>query len=87
MTFSFVFDTMFLLIGGVFMFDKLKTGLFLVVIGEVLYLLLEFLARGSNISDFVYGILFGISMGVNLVGVFVLAFYIFKNGKSNKSDK
>ena len=68
------------------MFDKGKAGLFLVVIGEVLYFALNFFTRSSNISDFTYGILLGISMGINLVGVFVLCLYIFKNDKRDKTD-
>lgn len=70
--------------------SKLKTGLSLIVLGNVLYLAYIFFTKGGNSSfgDFASGVLLGISIGVNLIGIVLLALYVSnENKKENESKK
>ena len=70
--------------------SKLKTGLSLIVLGNVLYLAYTFFTKGGNSSfgDFASGVLLGISIGVNLIGIDLLALYVSnENKKENESKK
>ena len=70
--------------------SKLKTGLSLIVLGNVLYLAYTFFTKGGNSSfgDFASGVLLGISIGVNLIGIVLLALYVSnENKKENESKK
>ena len=70
--------------------SKLKTGLSLIVLGNVLYLAYTFFTKGGNSSfgNFASGVLLGISIGVNLIGIVLLALYVSnENKKENESKK
>ena len=70
--------------------SKLKTGLSLIVLGNVLYLAYTFFTKGGNSSfgDFASGVLLGISIGVNLIGIVLSALYgSNENKKENESKK
>ena len=55
--------------------------IFLIIIGNVLYWILEY--RTSNdinpFSEFLTGVLLGISVGINIIGIVLLVSYIVKN--------
>lgn len=70
--------------------SKLKTGLSLIVLGNVLYLAYTIFTKGGNSSfgDFASGVLLGISIGVNLIGIVLSALYVAnENKKENESKK
>lgn len=70
--------------------SKLKTGLSLIVLGNVLYLAYTFFTKGGNSSfgDFASGVLLGISIGINLIGIVLSALYVSnENKKENESKK
>ena len=49
------------------------------IIGNLLYITNHFLTENININDFVSGLLVGISIGVNLIGIVLSAKYVAKN--------
>ena len=60
--------------------NKEKTGLLLVILGNILYLVYAFFG-GSEItpfSEFSSGLLLGLSVGINLIGIILLILYISK---------
>lgn len=69
--------------------SKLKTGLSLIVLGNVLYLAYTFFTKGGNSSfgDFASGVLLGISIGVNLIGIVLLALYVANETKKENESK
>ena len=68
------------------MIKKLKISVFLIVLGELLYWLLGFVSNANNnpFSSFTTGVLLGLSVGINLVGIILLIFNIVKISKQNK---
>ncbi len=67
--------------------NKSKVGISLIILGNVLYLAYIFFTRNevSSFGDFGSGILLGLSVGTNLVGIILTATYIAKeNNKANK---
>ena len=50
---------------------QLKSGISLIALGNLLYLMYIFFAKGdsSNFGDFTNGLLLGLSIGTNLVGI------------------
>ena len=58
----------------------LKVSIFLIVLGEILYSLLNYsnVNNTSNFSEFTTGLLLGLSVGMKLVGVVLLFICIFK---------
>lgn len=56
----------------------LKTGLSLIILGNICYILYIYFSKDNtyNLSDFVSGLLLGISVGSNIVGIFTTAKYI-----------
>lgn len=60
--------------------NKLKTGISLIILGNILYLAYIFFTGNetSNFGDFSRGILLGIFIGINLVGIILTVIYIFK---------
>ena len=65
--------------------NKLKTSIFLIIIGNILYLLYIYLSnKVSSINDFILGILLGISIATNLLGIIFTANYIKKESKVQK---
>lgn len=69
-------------IGGIVM-DKLKTGISLIIIGNLLYLAYIFFTGNetSSFGDFSKGLLLGLSIGTNLVGIILTFIYISKSDK------
>ena len=59
----------------------LKISIILIIIGNLLYITNHFLTENININinDFVSGLLVGISIGVNLIGIVLSAKYVAKN--------
>lgn len=57
----------------------LKISIILIIIGNLLYITNHFLTENTNINDFVSGLLVGISIGVNLIGIVLSAKYVAKN--------
>lgn len=57
--------------------DKLKIGITLIILGNLLYLLRTVLFKNttSRFQDFLNGLLLGLSVGVNIIGIIVLVLY------------
>lgn len=60
---------------------ELKTGLSLVVLGNICYILYIYFSKDSttNLSDFLSGLILGISVGTNIVGITTIAKYMGRN--------
>ena len=60
---------------------NLKIGIFLIILGNLLYLLnLYFGSNGSSpFGDFSSGVLVGLSIGCNLLGIILTVDYMSKN--------
>ncbi len=56
-------------------------GLTLIILGEVLYFIQNFISRNYNINDFISGLLLGASIGLNLIGIIESIISISKNDK------
>ncbi len=65
--------------------NKSKIGLFLIILGNVLYLLSLLFSQSAETSfgDFANGLLVGLSIGVNLIGIVLVAMALPKK----KDDK
>lgn len=62
--------------------DKSKLGLLLVVLGNMLYISYIFFGdSSSSFGDFTSGLLLGLSIGTNLVGIILIAMSIKNNNK------
>ena len=58
---------------------KLKLGVSLVILGNILYLAYIFCAGdGSSFGEFTLGILLGLSIGISLIGIVMLIIYASK---------
>ena len=66
--------------------NKLKSGILSIILGNLLYLVYIFLSGNetTNFGDFSRGVLLGLSIGSNLVGIILTAAYIGKEDKKNK---
>lgn len=63
---------------------KTKIGLGLIILGNLLYFLNEVLTlSSSNFGDFISGLLLGISVGINIVGI-VLIILSFKKEEDHE---
>ena len=64
--------------------EKNKRGIFLIILGNVLYLCYTFLGgkASSHFGDFVSGVLLGISVAANISGIILVSKAI-----SEKDDK
>ena len=62
---------------------KLKIGTFLIVLGNLLYLASMLLGRNetSDFENFSSGLLLGLSIGCNLIGIIMTVSYMSKNDK------
>ena len=63
---------------------KGKTGILLIILGNILYLAYT-LFCGNEVtpfSEFSSGLLLGLSIGINLIGIILLVLYISKNEKN-----
>ena len=63
--------------------NKGKTGIGLLILGNILYLAYTFFCNNETTSfgDFTSGLLLGLSVGINLIGIILIALYISKNEK------
>ena len=61
--------------------NQLKAGTFLIVLGNLLYLVFTFFSGNetSNFGKFSSGLLIGLSIGCNLIGVILIIYYMSKN--------
>ena len=66
--------------------NKLKIGIFLIILGNILYLsyILFTGNETSSFGEFTKGLLLGLSVGTNLVGIILLIIYVSKEKKSKK---
>lgn len=62
---------------------NLKAGLTLIVLGNILYICYIYFCgnESSNIGQFSSGLLLGLSIGINLVGIIISALYVKNNSK------
>lgn len=60
---------------------KLKSGISMIILGNLLYLsYIYFTGNESNsFSDFSSGLLLGLSIGCNFIGIILVAIYTSKN--------
>lgn len=65
---------------------KLKTGILLIILGNLLYLCYMFFCgnKTSNFGGFTSGLLLGLSIGCNLVGIILTVAYISRNNKEKE---
>lgn len=64
------------------MIKKLKVSVLLIILGEILSLLLNYFGdNNSSFSEFTTGVLLGLSVGMKLVGIILLIYYIVKVSK------
>lgn len=57
-----------------------KTGILLVILGNILYLSYIFFCGNevTPFSEFSSGLLLGLSIGINLIGIILLVLYVSK---------
>lgn len=62
------------------MLKKIKTSVFLIILSEILYWILNYLSsnNNNNFGDFTSGVLLGISVGIKLIGIILLLVCIVK---------
>ncbi len=65
---------------------KLKTGILLFILGNLLYLAYIYFCgnEASDISNFSSGLLLGLSIGCNLVGIILAVAYMSTNNENKK---
>lgn len=63
---------------------KLRVGTILIALGNLLYLSYIFFcgSKTSDFGNFSSGLLLGLSIGCNFIGIILTAVYITKNNKS-----
>lgn len=65
---------------------ELKTSIFLIILGNILYITyISFTSSKTSVADFLSGLLLGISIATNLLGIILTAKYI--NAENKKGDK
>lgn len=64
---------------------ELKSGISLIVLGNLLYLAYMYFSvnSSSSFSDFSSGLLVGLSIGCNFIGIVLTVAYISKNNSKN----
>ena len=64
--------------------NKGKIGILMIILGNLLYLAYTFFCGNETtpFSEFSSGLLLGLSIGINLTGIILLAIYISKNEKN-----
>ncbi len=62
---------------------NLKVGLMLIVLGNILYMYYIYFCgnESSSLDEFSSGLLLGLSIGINLVGIIISALYVKNNSK------
>ena len=63
--------------------EKIKKGIVLIILGNLLYLAYIYFSGNemSNFSDFSSGLLLGLSIGCNFIGIIITILYISKINK------
>ena len=66
--------------------NKLKMGIFLIILGNILYLSYIFFTGNetSSFGEFTKGLLLGLSVGTNLVGIILSIIYVAKEKKEKE---
>ena len=61
--------------------NKSRLGIFLVILGNILYLLYIFFGNSSvtSFGEFTSGVLLGLSIGINLVGIVLICMSFSKD--------
>lgn len=79
----FVVYYSYVIIGQEFIMNQLKTGLSLVIIGNICYVLYVYFSKDNttNLSDFLSGLILGLSVGTNIVGITTIAKYMGRHKK------
>ena len=64
--------------------NKGKTGILMIILGNVLYLVYTFFCGSETtpFDEFSSGLLLGLSIGINLIGIILVVLYISKNEKN-----
>lgn len=62
---------------------NLRLGLFLIILGNILYICYMYFCKNesSSTSEFSSGLLLGVSIGINLVGIIISVLYVKNNSK------
>lgn len=62
---------------------NLRLGLFLIMLGNILYMCYIYFCgnESSSLDEFSSGLLLGLSIGINLVGIIISALYVKNNSK------
>ncbi len=65
-----------------------KIGLYLIILGNLLYVSYIFFGQNetSNLGEFTSGLLLGLSISINLVGIILSAISLAKEQENNKSN-
>ena len=65
---------------------KENYGILLIILGNLLYLIYIFFGNkiSSSFSEFSSGVLLGLSIGTNLVGIIIISKNIAENSKNSK---
>ena len=67
------------------MLNRLKVSVALIILGNILYLALSFFSdSNSSFQEFTSGLLLGLSIGINLIGILLLLYTIVKYNKDGK---
>lgn len=63
-----------------------KTGLYLIILGNLLYVSYIFFGQNetSNLGEFTSGLLLGLSISINLVGIILSAISLAKEQENKK---
>lgn len=60
--------------------NKGKVGISIIILGNILYLSQTFFrGNGSSFGEFSSGLLLGLALGINLIGIILLIIYISKS--------
>lgn len=67
---------------------NLKTGITLIVLGNVLYVSKDFFAdiTSSFFGDFTEGLLLGLGVGINLIGIILVFVYMARKGEKGNNN-
>ena len=65
-----------------------KIGLYLIILGNLLYVSYIFFGQNetSNLGEFTSGLLLGLSISINLVGIILSAISLAKEQENRKSN-
>lgn len=67
------------------MLKRLKVSVALIILGNLLYLALSFFSdSNSSFQEFTSGLLLGLSISINLIGILLLLYTIVKYNKDGK---